>query len=280
MAAGRRHPARTPLDLSESVRAVAVHGNVIVTAARADIALHRQHSRNSWASCCSIREQHWSAKRSDIGPLSLSRIARRLYGPDEPRVLVLKHDYLSRGSHGDSPAGIAAKCAHRVGRGRCLLHSSVRRFQTITSPAPPKCGQLGPGSSLRQVTKGPREPSAGNDGYGHGGDPQPQPGHRRGRDLVEQPDGDGRPGLHLDDPGQHHRRGQGQPTAVCNTMKSVARRRQGVLRPGFHAHDDAHRRWCCPSSWLVTVPRLRRPPRASERPARLLGSGSARKPRR
>ena len=33
-----------------------------------------------------------------------------------PRVLVLKRDYFSRGSNGDSPAGIAAKCARRVGR--------------------------------------------------------------------------------------------------------------------------------------------------------------------
>ena len=41
-----------------------------------------------------------------------------------PRVLVLKRDYFSRGSNGDSPAGIAAKCARRVGRGRRLLHSS------------------------------------------------------------------------------------------------------------------------------------------------------------
>jgi len=34
-------PLVPPLDLSESVRAVAVHGNVIVTAAGADIALHQ-----------------------------------------------------------------------------------------------------------------------------------------------------------------------------------------------------------------------------------------------
>ena len=47
-----------------------------------------------------------------------------------PRVLVLKRDYFSRGSNGDSPAGIAAKCARRVGRGRRWLPSS--RVQVLT----------------------------------------------------------------------------------------------------------------------------------------------------
>jgi WD40 repeat protein len=34
-------PLVPPLDLPESVKAVAVHGNVIITAARADIAVHQ-----------------------------------------------------------------------------------------------------------------------------------------------------------------------------------------------------------------------------------------------
>ena len=33
-----------PLDLSESVAAVAIHGNVIITAARANIAVHQLES--------------------------------------------------------------------------------------------------------------------------------------------------------------------------------------------------------------------------------------------
>ena len=47
-------PLVPPLDLPESVSGIAVHGNVIVTAAGADIAVHQPGSRGRCDSCCSI----------------------------------------------------------------------------------------------------------------------------------------------------------------------------------------------------------------------------------
>ena len=75
-----------------------------------------------------------------------------------PRVLVLKRDYFSRGSNGDSPAGIAAKCAHRVGRGRRLLHSSRAQVPDdyLASAAEVAAGAGdGDGGAVLEVGAGP-----------------------------------------------------------------------------------------------------------------------------
>jgi WD40 repeat protein len=64
-------PVMPPLDLPESVRAVTIHGIVIVTAAGADIAVHQPRSRGPCASFCSVsRDNARPMKRPDNGRLS------------------------------------------------------------------------------------------------------------------------------------------------------------------------------------------------------------------
>jgi hypothetical protein len=77
---------------------------------------------------------------------------------------VLKRDYFSRGSNRDSPAGIAAKCAHRVGRGRRLLNSSSAQVPDdyLAGAAKVAAGAGdGDGGAVLEVGAGNRPPGLG-----------------------------------------------------------------------------------------------------------------------
>jgi len=64
-------PAVPPLDLPEPVRAVAVHGNVIITAAGATSPSTSQRACGPYASCCPVsRCNDRPVKRPDNGLLS------------------------------------------------------------------------------------------------------------------------------------------------------------------------------------------------------------------
>jgi hypothetical protein len=64
-------PVVPPLDLAEGITAVAVHGNVIISAAGGDIAAHQPTLQGLCASCSSVSwKQRPAAERLDNGRLS------------------------------------------------------------------------------------------------------------------------------------------------------------------------------------------------------------------
>src|SRR6185437_12605013 len=69
-------------------------------------------------------------------------------------------------------------------------------------------GRIGDGSSLFQVTHRPGETTSRDHHHGQGRRPQPQPGHRRGRNLPEQPVRQAGSELDRHDPDEDHDGGQ------------------------------------------------------------------------